>query len=39
MLYGSGINVTNFAVPSVKFSDHLPLICDFEVDRKAQAAA
>ncbi|HET8699364.1 MAG TPA: endonuclease/exonuclease/phosphatase family protein [Gammaproteobacteria bacterium] len=39
VLYGSGINVTNFAVPAVKFSDHLPLICDFEVDRKAQAAA
>ena len=39
VLYGAGINVTNFSVPSVKFSDHLPLICDFEVDRKAQAAA
>jgi endonuclease/exonuclease/phosphatase family metal-dependent hydrolase len=39
VLYGNGINVTNFAVPSVKFSDHLPLICDFEVGGKAQAAA
>ena len=39
VLYGDGINVTNFSVPAVKFSDHLPLICDFKVDRKAQAAA
>ena len=39
VLYGSGINVTNFAVPAVKFSDHLPLVCDFEVSDKAQAAA
>ncbi|HZF32100.1 MAG TPA: endonuclease/exonuclease/phosphatase family protein [Gammaproteobacteria bacterium] len=39
VLYGNGINVTSFSVPAVKFSDHLPLICDFKVDRKAQAAA
>jgi endonuclease/exonuclease/phosphatase family metal-dependent hydrolase len=39
VLYGDGINVTNFAIPSVKFSDHLPLVCDFEVDDKAQVAA
>ena len=38
MLYGDGINVTNFAIPAVSFSDHLPLICDFEIaTRKAEA--
>ena len=26
-----GIEVTGFEVPQVKFSDHLPLICDFNV--------
>lgn len=31
ILYQEGIEVTNFEVPQVKFSDHLPLICDFEV--------
>jgi endonuclease/exonuclease/phosphatase family metal-dependent hydrolase len=39
VLYGEGINVTSFSIPSVKFSDHLPLVCDFEVDGSAQAAA
>lgn len=39
VLYGAGINVTHFAIPQVRFSDHLPLICDFEIDRKAQVAA
>jgi endonuclease/exonuclease/phosphatase family metal-dependent hydrolase len=39
ILYGDGISVTNFWIPAVKFSDHLPLVCDFEVDRKTQAAA
>jgi endonuclease/exonuclease/phosphatase family metal-dependent hydrolase len=39
VLYGDGISVTNFAIPSVKFSDHLPLVCDFEIDDKAQVAA
>ena len=39
VLYGDGINITNFAIPKVQFSDHLPLICDFEIDRKSQAAA
>ena len=38
VLYGDGINVTNFAIPAVSFSDHLPLICDFEIERKAAAA-
>jgi endonuclease/exonuclease/phosphatase family metal-dependent hydrolase len=39
VLYGDGIRVTNFAIPPVKFSDHLPLVCDFEVDSSAQVAA
>jgi len=39
VLYGAGITVTHFAIPQVRFSDHLPLICDFEIDRKAQVAA
>jgi endonuclease/exonuclease/phosphatase family metal-dependent hydrolase len=32
ILYQDGINVTNFEIPQVRHSDHLPLICDFEVD-------
>ena len=31
ILYGAGISVSNFRVPSVRYSDHLPLVCDFEV--------
>ena len=31
VLYQEGITVTGFQVPHVRFSDHLPLICDFEV--------
>ena len=31
ILYQDGIEVSNFEVPLVKFSDHLPLVCDFEV--------
>ena len=36
ILYGAGIEVTHFEIPpDIGFSDHLPLICDFEVtDRK-----
>lgn len=32
ILYQDGINVTHFEIPQVRLSDHLPLICDFEVD-------
>ena len=39
VLYGTGINVTNFTIPAVKFSDHLPLVCDFEIDRTSKVAA
>ena len=31
ILYQDGINVTNFEIPQVRHSDHLPLVCDFEV--------
>jgi endonuclease/exonuclease/phosphatase family metal-dependent hydrolase len=31
ILYQDGITVTDFRIPQVRFSDHLPLICDFEV--------
>jgi endonuclease/exonuclease/phosphatase family metal-dependent hydrolase len=32
ILYSPGIRVTHFELPKVTHSDHLPLICDFEVD-------
>jgi len=31
ILYQDGIDVTHFEIPQVRHSDHLPLICDFEV--------
>lgn len=34
ILYQEGIQVTDFNVPQVKHSDHLPLICDFELTRE-----
>ena len=33
ILYGEGIEVTNFEIPDVRLSDHLPLICDFNIVR------
>jgi endonuclease/exonuclease/phosphatase (EEP) superfamily protein YafD len=27
-----GIDITSFRIPSVTFSDHLPLVCDFELN-------
>ena len=39
VLYGDGIEIRDFSIPAVPFSDHLPLICDFEVSNKAVAAA
>ena len=30
VLYQDGIRITDFAVPDIKLSDHLPLVCDFE---------
>jgi len=31
ILYQEGIRVTDFEVPQVRHSDHLPLVCDFEI--------
>ena len=31
VLYQDGIRVTRFEVPNVRHSDHLPLVCDFEL--------
>ncbi len=39
VLYGEGVKVTDFFIPQVKFSDHLPLICDFEIDDQSLIAA
>lgn len=39
VLYGEGIDVDNFYIPAVPYSDHLPLVCDFTVNRGAIAAA
>jgi endonuclease/exonuclease/phosphatase family metal-dependent hydrolase len=39
VLYGDGIRVTDFQIPAVRFSDHLPLVCDFEVESDAARAA
>ena len=33
VLYQEGITVNNFEVPDVRLSAHLPLVCDFEVNR------
>ena len=34
ILYQDGITVSHFEVPQVRHSDHLPLICDFDVGTK-----
>jgi endonuclease/exonuclease/phosphatase (EEP) superfamily protein YafD len=39
VLYSEGIHVTHFEVPDVRFSDHRPLICDFEITGRASARA
>lgn len=31
ILYQEGIRLTDFDVPQVRHSDHLPLVCDFEI--------
>jgi hypothetical protein len=33
ILYGKGIEVDHFRIPQVRYSDHLPLVCDFHVKR------
>jgi endonuclease/exonuclease/phosphatase family metal-dependent hydrolase len=35
ILVSAGIEVTQFRVPDVRFSDHRPLVCDFQVDPQA----
>ncbi len=32
VLYQDGIRVTDFQVPDVRHSDHLPIVCDFEIE-------
>ena len=34
VLYQEGIEVQKLEIPDIRLSDHLPLICDFEVTRK-----
>lgn len=31
ILYQKGITLTGFDIPVVRYSDHLPLVCDFEI--------
>jgi endonuclease/exonuclease/phosphatase family metal-dependent hydrolase len=33
ILHSSGIKINSLEMPPVTFSDHLPLVCDFEVER------
>jgi endonuclease/exonuclease/phosphatase family metal-dependent hydrolase len=35
ILYQEGIEVTGFEVPEVKLSDHLPLVCEFDISKGA----
>jgi endonuclease/exonuclease/phosphatase family metal-dependent hydrolase len=39
ILHSEEIRVNRFEMPSVKFSDHLPLVCDFTIQQRAKAAA
>ncbi len=32
VLYQDGIQVTDFQIPDVRHSDHLPIVCDFEIE-------
>lgn len=32
VLCGDGVRTTSFSLPNVALSDHLPIVCDFEVD-------
>jgi len=38
ILYSAGIEITDFAMPDVRYSDHRPLVCDFEIHRARNAA-
>jgi endonuclease/exonuclease/phosphatase family metal-dependent hydrolase len=37
ILHSADIDVTHFEIPHVRMSDHLPLVCDFEIKRRAAA--
>lgn len=39
ILYSGGLKVARFDMPRVRYSDHLPLVCDFEVTTRSKAAA
>jgi endonuclease/exonuclease/phosphatase family metal-dependent hydrolase len=39
VLYSEGITVTDFSIPRVNFSDHLPLVCDFEITGRSHRMA
>src|SRR5690606_37259330 len=39
ILHSKGIEITHFDVPDVRFSDHRPLICDFEVRGSSRESA
>lgn len=39
VLYGQGIRIRDFRVPLVPFSDHLPLVVDFDVEVEADQRA
>src|SRR5271163_3209954 len=39
ILHSAQIEVNRFEIPDVQFSDHLPLICDFTIQKTAQRAA
>lgn len=39
ILYGDGVKINHFEIPMVPFSDHLPLICDFQIVADQRAAA
>jgi endonuclease/exonuclease/phosphatase family metal-dependent hydrolase len=39
ILYTDGIEVTNFRVPAVRYSDHLPLVCDFTIRARTTPVA
>lgn len=34
ILYQDGITVTDFRIPETRLSDHMPLVCDFELTKK-----
>ncbi len=39
ILHSPEVCITHFEMPAVRLSDHMPLLCDFEIDRSAKSAA